>query len=188
MKQVVRRWLATQSAKLPIGILSGIEHADIFEKAGIHITPDWFWSPILNTHEIDPALWNNPSRLLGVDCNIDGQLAFLQDICALGYVDDIIIFRLSPPRRKSMAEIMDLVGLMATIVRHIRKFCPARIVEIGAGQSTLLSALILKANGGGGYLTAIDPYPQPYLTELTDPHFNLIEKKVECVPLSFFTR
>ena len=74
----------------------------------------------------------------------------------------------------------------ALLYATIRKFCPARIVEIGAGQSTLLSALTLKANGGGGYLTAIDPYPQPYLTELTDPHFNLIEKKVECVPLSFF--
>jgi predicted O-methyltransferase YrrM len=187
MKQLIRRWMAHGIAKLPTGILHGIEHADIFERAGIHITRDYFYEPIANRQEIDPALWDNPSHLSGLDRNTDEQLAFLRDICALGYLDEyhrLPSLTSSPVGYSRDGGFGGIDG--ALLYATIRKFRPARIMEIGAGQSTLLSTLTLKANGGEGRLTAIDPYPQPYLRALDDPRFTLIEEKVERVPLSFF--
>jgi Methyltransferase domain len=46
--------------------------------------------------------------------------------------------------------------------------------------------LALRANGGWGRLIAVDPYPQPYLREKTDSKFELIEKKVQHLPVSVF--
>jgi hypothetical protein len=60
------------------------------------------------------------------------------------------------------------------------------MIEIGAGQSTLLSALALEANGRpDARHTAIDPHPQRYLRE-TEAKFDLVAKRVEEISPSMF--
>lgn len=84
MKQIVRRCLAHPTAKVPIGVLAGTENADIFQRAGIHITGDHFYQPIPNVNYINLSLWDNQLAMPGIDRNFDEQLAFFQTVCALG--------------------------------------------------------------------------------------------------------
>ena len=70
----------------------------------------------------------------------------------------------------------------------IRDLRPSRVVEIGSGMSTRIAALAFdrnRADGPGGELICIEPYPQPRLTTGM-PAVTLIEQPVERVPLETF--
>lgn len=187
VKNLIRRSVATAVSKLPIGILTGREHADIFQKAGFHITKDHFYEPIPNTSEIDPGIWDRPSELIGVKTNIDQSVEFLRDASASGYVDEFHRF----PLRQSFPDQYERLGSFggldgAFYYFALRKFKPSRVIEIGAGQSTLLSRFALEENGKPWTLKAIDPYPPAYLRDIDDARFDLIEGRVERAPLSLF--
>jgi predicted O-methyltransferase YrrM len=187
-KQIIRRTLAHGVAKLPIGVLTGNEFFEIYQSVGAHITPVHFYSPIPNTAEIDLSIWHTPSELPGIDKNIEGQLNLLHEISSLGYLDEYHRLPATTSNPSHFGREGGQFGNVdgALLYSIIRKFRPARIIEIGAGASTLLSALALKANGGSGRLTSIEPYPESYLRELADPKYELLDKKVEQVPLSLF--
>lgn len=120
--------------------------------------------------------------MIGINPNIEAQIAFLREIAELGYLDEYT--QIPTATGHSGFGAVDGPILYAMI----RKFRPARIIEIGAGRSTLCSRLALKANGDSGTLTAIDPFPEPYLREFNDKQFTLIESRVERVPASLFER
>jgi hypothetical protein len=70
----------------------------------------------------------------------------------------------------------------------IRKFKPARILEVGSGFSTLLALEAVGKNaaedsGRTCVLTCIEPYERPFLESLD---ITLIRQKVEDVPQSHF--
>ena len=125
--------------------------------------------------------------MCGIDQNIDEQLDLLREISSLGYINEYYCLpadATAPHRYSRNGGFGGEDG--AILYCLIRKLRPGRVIEIGAGQSTLLSALALEANGRpDARLTAIDPYPEPYLTE-TESKFELITKKVEDVPISVF--
>lgn len=69
------------------------------------------------------------------------------------------------------------------LLRHWR---PARIVEVGSGYSSLLmSDVNRRFFGGSTRIECIEPYPRPFLRR-ADMGIELIEQKVQAVPLSFF--
>ena len=72
----------------------------------------------------------------------------------------------------------------------IRQFHPRRIIEIGAGHSTLLSAQALRENArlgeGGGELISIEPYPNNVLQRGVPGLTELIQSEVQRVPLERF--
>jgi hypothetical protein len=73
----------------------------------------------------------------------------------------------------------------------IRHFKPRTIVEVGAGNSTYVSAracLMNQKDGNISDLVAIEPYPNDILKRGFPGLSTLITKKVEEVPLSFFSR
>lgn len=47
----------------------------------------------------------------------------------------------------------------------VRDRRPSRVVEIGAGGSTMIIAAALAANGDGASFTSVEPYPSPWLSE-----------------------
>jgi len=66
----------------------------------------------------------------------------------------------------------------------LREWQPARIIEVGSGYSTLLMADVARRFlGGTTRITAIEPYPRPFLAKIG---VELIEAKVQDVPLSAF--
>jgi hypothetical protein len=59
----------------------------------------------------------------------------------------------------------------------IRRFKPAKIVEIGSGYSTLVALAALERNGGGE-LVSVEPYPSDQLRSVQD-RITLIERPVQ---------
>jgi predicted O-methyltransferase YrrM len=66
----------------------------------------------------------------------------------------------------------------------LREWRPARIIEVGSGYSTLLMHDVARRFlAGACSITAIEPYPRPFLKTLA---VELIEAKVQDVPLAVF--
>ena len=63
------------------------------------------------------------------------------------------------------------------VLRAIR---PKRVVEIGAGFSSLVADMAIRRNGIGE-IVMIEPYPKPFLRSLTSVR-ELIEKPVQSIP------
>jgi predicted O-methyltransferase YrrM len=77
--------------------------------------------------------------------------------------------------------------MLYAMIRHHK---PHRVVEVGSGFSTLLSAQAIARNARDdvGYrceLIAIEPHPSPWLR--SDRSIRLIDTEVQDVPLSLFT-
>ena len=66
----------------------------------------------------------------------------------------------------------------------LREWRPSRVIEVGSGYSTLLIADVARRFlGGACSITAIEPYPRPFLSKIG---VELIEAKVQDVPLAVF--
>jgi predicted O-methyltransferase YrrM len=70
----------------------------------------------------------------------------------------------------------------------VRHFGPRRVIEIGSGASSLLTAQALRKNGPSrpGELTCIEPYPNETLRRGFPGLTRLIERQVQDVPLETF--
>lgn len=150
-----------------------------FEKhLKVHLIPIRFDSPIPITHELKPDIFEKIYRCKGVDWNLDEQLNYLSTIFP-GYRSEFT------PRPNTGLSLMDAFVLYAMV----REKKPKLMIEIGAGESTKISLEAIDANKKEGYdckLYSIDPYPYDYLREIDREDFQLIEKKVQDVDISFF--
>ena len=72
----------------------------------------------------------------------------------------------------------------------IRDLKPKRIIEIGSGFSTMIAGDALRKNEEDGaepcHFTAIEPYPNPSVRAGIDGVTELVEKKVQDVPVERF--
>ena len=130
---------------------------EFFEQHGVHVTPVHFYQPIPDTSELTPALWQTDSELPGVDMNESAQLKLLEQVFPR-FRDEYDRFPRSPTERphefyfdNPMFSGTDALALYC-MVRHFR---PRRIIEVGSGFSSLVSAQALAANGIGE-LTCIE--------------------------------
>ncbi len=165
----------------------------IFERAGFHITPNLFYYPIPDTDTLSDDLWERESELTGVDMNISQQLTFMKEVCPK-YSDEW-----------SFAENKDNVssthayysnndtfgggGDEEVLHSMIRYFKPKKVIEIGSGFSTYLSAracLMNKEDGIETELFAVEPFPNNTLKKGFPGLTALIQKPLEEVDLDFF--
>jgi hypothetical protein len=70
----------------------------------------------------------------------------------------------------------------------IREFRPRRIVEVGAGYSSMVASNAATANGNGCFVTCIEPYPIEPLRRGWPGLSELIASPVQDVPVDFFKR
>jgi len=67
----------------------------------------------------------------------------------------------------------------------LRHYAPRRVIEVGSGFSTIIMNDVVAAHFQGKMsVTAIEPFPRPFLATL--PHVQLIQSKVQDVPLTTF--
>lgn len=163
-----------------------------FQRLGVHVTPVHFYEPIPDTRTLPDALWETPSELVGVDLNAPAQLdllAYLHDIR-----DELTILGGAAPRTDATpsfhldnghfdhADAYALYGIL-------RRFRPARVIEVGSGFSTLVAAAALERNQAEGRrseLVCIEPYPKPWLRNVAAVS-RLVQEPLEAVPLSELT-
>jgi len=160
---------------------------------GIHVTPVHFYQPVPDTSRLPESLWTQPSALPGVDWNADAQLARLADFAVtygdeyaalpIGDTPDPFEFRLDNDQFSKV----DAEALYCMV----RSFKPRRVIEIGSGNSTLLTAQALRANRADDpaydcRFTAIEPYPNDVISRGVPGLSELLAVPVQDVGLDVF--
>jgi len=162
---------------------------------GFHLLREHYDSPVPEKADLDDAFWQRRSQLVGLDTNEKYALDLLQKVFP-AYLDE---FRESFPIHRSPPDPTQFYlinGNFMAIDAHvyyvfIRHFKPKQIVEIGAGNSTLLAAAACNQNlnrtGAATTLTAIEPFPSKILKTGFAGLSRLIQAKVQEVDLELFT-
>lgn len=164
-----------------------------WEALGFHVTPNHFYQPIPDSRTLTDSLWSDQSRLVGVDMNDEDELQLLSTF-SLNYRKEYGAF----PQEKTdipyqyyvnnnLFELVD-GGILYCMIRH---FKPRKIIEIGSGYSTLLSAQAILKNEDEDRdrhceLTAIEPYPNSTLRAGFPGLTRLEATKLQNIPLSEF--
>lgn len=164
----------------------------LWEAMGFHITPNLYYQPIPDTRTLKPELWLRQSELVGVNMNEQNQIQFLSQISSR-FKDEYNSFPKNEAQQSYHYYInngwfQSVDG--ETLYCMLRHFKPKKIIEIGSGYSTYLSAqAILKneeENGYRGELIAIDPYPNEVVKSGFPGLSKLIPIKVEEIDLSMY--
>ena len=165
----------------------------VFAKHGYYLLPKRYDVPIPDESDLTDGFYERCSGLVGVDMNDREALGLLENVFPR-YMEE---FRSLIPTHQtdSSKQFYLLNGAYMAIDAHvyyafIRHFNPKKIIEIGAGYSTLLAAVAgkqnLKEKGYAPRLIAVDPYPNQWLREGFEGLSELIESKVQDLPLDLF--
>jgi hypothetical protein len=159
------------------------------QRRGWHLQPNHFYWPLndlafLRKHA---RLWLRPTIPAEVDWNLDSQVSLLSKISA--YVHELAGVPMGPP-----AEPGEFVwdnpsfprgdaSAYHGIIRHLQ---PRRVVEIGAGWSSLVLRRALTANVRGCDVTLIDPQPLDHVLGELQPGWTRLHAPVQLVDLTLF--
>ncbi|HTY19382.1 MAG TPA: class I SAM-dependent methyltransferase [Myxococcota bacterium] len=138
-------------------------HFNEWQRNGFSLLPNHYYSPVPDVHGLGDALGRRTS-LPGVDLRTEAQLELLRKVCPL-YAGEYAAFPDGPtgvPGQFHFAngafERVD-AEMLHLMVRHHR---PARMIEVGSGYSTLVSAAACERNARDGHpcrFVAIEPQP-----------------------------
>jgi predicted O-methyltransferase YrrM len=154
-----------------------------------------FYSPICNPVELrerEAEIWPSSasSEMPGIALNTGAQLSLLDELAP--FVPEISYpydeTQGKPPRyfySNDQYPCLDAEVLFC-MLRHVG---PKRVVEIGSGYSSLITAEVNRQfRSGAMEFTCIEPYPRQFLIDGVPGVTTLIRKKLQEVELSFFDR
>jgi hypothetical protein len=178
---------------LPPRLLFSPRYFTIWESKGYHILPVHYESPIPSSSDLNPELWRRPSGLTGIDMRDSDQLRLLK-IFKTSFKAEYDAF---PRSRTGDGQLFHLnngwfekvdAEMLYSFVRHLR---PKRMIEIGSGATTLLSAVAIRKNQqeDGSYqcrFTCVEPTPVRLDISALPPNFNVIVSPAQAVQLDLF--
>jgi predicted O-methyltransferase YrrM len=152
-----------------------------------------YYSPMYDTRELAAQrerLWPAvPRDAVGVDWRDANQLKFCREVFArqthFAFPEDAVDGSPEYFGRNDMYPPLD-AWILEGFMRHYR---PARVIEVGCGFSTLVSARVNREYFESQIrLTCIEPYPRPFLTEGSGIAGvgDVIVQKIQDVPLELF--
>lgn len=153
----------------------------------------WYESPIPDFEKLDEAFWLKRSELVGVDINEKEGLRLLE-IFESKFKNEYEAFPMNKTSIPYQYYVNNpMFGSIDAEILHcmIRYFKPGKIIEIGSGYSTFLSAQAILKNQEeeGSYkcdLVAVEPYPNAVLKTGFPGLSELVPKPVQEIPLSMF--
>lgn len=156
------------------------------DRLGVHVRDSHFYSPTYREADL-PAHTAVERDLPGVDLNEAGQLALLAQF---HFGDELLALPRRQPSETEYGFDMNQYGIGDAEIAYsmIRHFKPKRIIEIGAGASTLITLKALERNKSDdpGYSCnqiCIEPYLQPWLEQAG---IHIIRQRVELLDLALF--
>lgn len=136
-----------------------------WQKAGVTILPNHYYSPIPDLNVLTDQQINQETPLIGIDMADEDQRALLKDLQKFKNEYSVFAERTKPRRdgKYFLGGAYPRVDaeIAYAMVRHLK---PAKIIEIGAGFSTLAMSEACVANRAEGQETvflSIDPFPNP---------------------------
>jgi hypothetical protein len=141
-------------------------------KLGYEILWPSYYNGIPRFEELNAEFWDRRAAMPGVELDPDRALGYLRDELA-PQLAEFASPQAGPAARPGGYDISnDSFGTTdgAVTWAMIRKHRPERVLELGAGSSTLLIRDALAANGQGHQIV-VDPFPRDH--ELGDGDFDL---------------
>jgi predicted O-methyltransferase YrrM len=170
----------------PVGALiarTGIGSNKCLDRGFLPI-PIHFYQPIFDHRQVPSSVWEGQHDLPGLDFREDEQLTLLEGLGEFGH--ECGWPRSGRPEEGYFWE-NPMFGYTSACLLHamVRTRRPARIVEIGAGMSTLVFLSALGANGAGT-LVSVDPNPSSFLSALDVADHVIVNSPVQEVSSSIF--
>jgi hypothetical protein len=158
-----------------------------FGKVGLDVVMKTFYSPIPDLDQLPPGTFWRTSELPGVDWDLDRQLEFVRTLApALEEFRTPIDGAIDPWDYAPNLSYTEADA--AVLYAMVRTAKPKRIVELGSGHSTLITARAARRNateGAAPTLEVYDPFPSVVTDEL--PGLTRLERiGAQQVPLSVF--
>lgn len=165
----------------------------VFYRHGFHLLRKHFYLPIPDDTDRLEQFWDEPSAMVGIDANEPLALQVMEQICPLYLPEFRARFPIEGPLDPPGFYLIN-GGYMAVDAHVyyclIRHFKPRRIVEIGNGNSTLLAIAACDRNadevGWRARLSSIDPYPWSLFKEGYPGLDELVQERVQDVPMAYF--
>ena len=132
------------------------------------------------------------SPMVGVDLRLDEQLQRLESFVDR-YRDEMHFPNPHPTIPRSFISTMDYFETVDAEIAYsmVRHYKPRRMIEIGGGNSTRLSAAAMLRNAQEGFpgkLFTVEPSPIAVLRAGFPGLTRLIQRPVQQIPLEFFDR
>jgi hypothetical protein len=153
LESIVKNIIAHVVASVVPGkVFRDKQYFQLWQSRGYHVTPVHFYEPLPDTRTPREDLWSKPSEMVGIDMNESRQLELLS-LFSARYKSEY------DPCEPNGTKMGIDWGVLYCMIRH---FKPQRIIEIGSGRSTRVSAEAIRRNrqetGVEASLVAIDPY------------------------------
>jgi Methyltransferase domain len=161
----------------------------IWERHGFHVTPVHFYQPIPDTQTLPESLWNQPSKLVGVDMNDSTQLELLRKHFPK-FRNEYERFSTKPTNGASRFHLNNgfFDGTDALVAYcMVRHFQPRLIIEVGSGYSSLVMGEA-GARNDACPLICVEPFPSDFLSKGFPGLKSLVTKKVQEIDLDFFSQ
>ena len=171
----------------PVAIRAYGALRSIASRLGFQVVLKTFYSPIPDLDQLPPGTFTRTSQLPGTDWDLDRQLEFVRSLrpsleefrtVANGSGDP---WQYAPNLSYTEADATMLYAM-------IRATKPKRIVELGSGHSTLVTAQAARRNASEGNAPTLEVY-DPFPSVVTDdlPGLTRLERiGAQQVPLSVF--
>ena len=134
----------------------------VLSKAGLQVVVKTFYSPIPDLEALPPGTFDRVSELPGLEWDLDSQLRFVREQLGPAMREfhppanaDGNPWQYAPSESYSLAD----ATLLYAMIRSLR---PGRVLELGSGQSTLVTAQAARENAADGHpleLEVYDPFP-----------------------------
>lgn len=192
-KRLVDRLLLTALRRVPRRIAAHLmfllrSHPEVADRWGYQVRGFHFYEPLPDFREITPESTLRRRVSPAINFNLPAQAALIQRLGA-AYRAELEALAATPEPAGFNFRNDYFAGLDAAVYYAlIRDLKPARVIEIGSGNSTRIADQALRRNraeGRGGELICIEPYPEPRLTE-AKLEMRLIQQRVELVDTAIF--
>ena len=155
------------------------------------VHPD-FYSPVVDVAEVnqrDDTFWRPEAQSLGIDFRPQDQVDLLKActpwLREYSYPIDGTTDAHLDAFYDNNSQFSHLDARMLFALLQLWR--PTRVIEVGSGYSTLLMEDVNRRFlGGTTQITAIEPYPRPFMQRLSERGVTLIEHRVQDVSFDCF--